>query len=299
MAVFIRREDTLEPQYVSGDNMRMFASLSIPVGQGLSGWVAESGRPILNGNPSVEPGYLNDPSKFSTLRSALAVPLEGVNSVVGVLSLYQGEKDAFSRDHLRILQAVSSKIALAVDNALRFKQAETTAVTDFLTGLPNARSLFLQLDSEIARCASIEEPLAVLVCDIDNFKQINDELGHLEGNKALKVVAGSLTRHCRGADYVARMGGDEFVLLLPGMPQSSVAERIEQIRKVVMDQTRAETGWVMSISIGSASLPGDGSDAESLLAAADRSMYAAKNSRPRNTPNPDAQSYSFGSRAVN
>jgi diguanylate cyclase (GGDEF)-like protein/putative nucleotidyltransferase with HDIG domain len=281
MAVYIRRDDHLEPQFVSGDNMRLFASLHIPVGQGLSGWVAENGRPILNGNPSVEPGYLNDPTKFSSLRSALAVPLEGVQSVVGVLALYHAEKDAFSRDHLRILQAVSSKIALAVDNALKYKQAETSAVTDFLTGLPNARSLFLQLDAEIARCQSLDQPLAVLVCDVDNFKLINDELGHLEGNKALKAVAGTLVRQCRDNDYAARMGGDEFVLLLPGLPKDSLAERISQMQKMVLDYTRAETGMALSVSIGSATLPDDGTDAESLLAAADRSMYMSKGVRQR------------------
>ncbi len=299
MAVYIRKDDVLEPHFVSGDNMRLFASLSIPVGQGLSGWVAENGRPILNGNPSVEPGYLNDPSKFSTLRSALAVPLEGVQAIVGVLSLYQADKDAFSRDHLRILQAVSSKIALAVDNALRFKQAETSAVTDFLTGLPNARSLFLQLDAEITRCESLMQPLTVLVCDIDNFKQVNDELGHLEGNKALKAVAASLVRQCRESDYAARMGGDEFVVLLPGMPHTAVAERIQHMRKAILDQTKAETGLPLSVSIGSACLPLDGRDAESLLATADRSMYASKNACPKAEPAPLPGALMPSSRAVN
>jgi diguanylate cyclase (GGDEF)-like protein/putative nucleotidyltransferase with HDIG domain len=299
MAVYIRKDDVLEPHFVSGDNMRLFASLMIPVGQGLSGWVAENGRPILNGNPSVEPGYLNDPSKFCTLRSALAVPLEGMQSIVGVLALYQTDKDAFSRDHLRILQAVSSKIALAVDNALRFKQAETSAVTDFLTGLPNARSLFLHLDAEIARCESLMQPLTVLVCDIDNFKQVNDEMGHLEGNKALKAVAASIVRQCRESDYAARMGGDEFVVLLPGMPQTAIAERIQRMRKAILEQTQAETGWPMSVSIGSSCLPSDGRDAETLLAAADRSMYTSKHARSKAEPAPPHSSAPTVSRAVN
>ena len=78
----------LIPEHVSGDNFRLFSSLRIPLGQGLSGWVAQNRKPIINGNPSVEPGYLNDPTKFSTLRSALAIPLEGLSGVVGVLALY-------------------------------------------------------------------------------------------------------------------------------------------------------------------------------------------------------------------
>src|SRR5579883_3433604 len=84
LAIWVHRNETLFPDYVSGDDFRLFSSLEIPLGQGLSGWVAENRKPILNGNPSVEPGYLNDPAKFSTLRSAVAVPLEGVNGVVGV-----------------------------------------------------------------------------------------------------------------------------------------------------------------------------------------------------------------------
>ena len=168
---------------MSGDDFRLFSALEIPMGQGLSGWVAENQKPILNGNPSVEPGYLNDPSKFSTLRAAVAVPLEGVNGVLGVLSLYHAERDAFTKDHLRILLAISAKIGLSIENALRFRQAESSATTDFLTTLPNARSLFVQLDAELSRGHRNEVPLAVLVLDLDGFKGVNVRFGHLEGNK--------------------------------------------------------------------------------------------------------------------
>src|SRR5438105_1075245 len=112
IAIYVRRGDELLPEHVSGDNFRLFASLRIPLGQGLSGWVAQNKKPIINGNPSVEPGYLNDPTKFSTLRSALAVPLKGLDGVVGVLTLYHAERDAFTSDHLRILLAVSSKMSV-------------------------------------------------------------------------------------------------------------------------------------------------------------------------------------------
>src|SRR6059058_6082167 len=162
IAIYIKRGQELIPEHVSGDNHRLFASLRIPLGQGLSGWVAQNRKPIVNGNPSVEPGYLNDPAKFSTLRAALAVPLEGVNGVVGVMTLYHADKDAFSKDHLRILLAISSKVSLSIENALKYRQAESSATTDYLTGLPNARSLFLHLDSELSRCRRLGSPLAVL-----------------------------------------------------------------------------------------------------------------------------------------
>src|SRR2546429_4671955 len=112
IAIYVKRGVELIPEYVNGDNFRLFSSLRIPFGDGLSGWVAQNKKPIVNGNPSVEPGYLNDPDKFSTLRSALAVPLEGVSGVIGVLALYRSEKDAFTTDHLRILLAVSGQKAL-------------------------------------------------------------------------------------------------------------------------------------------------------------------------------------------
>src|ERR1700691_3745792 len=93
IAIYILRDNVLIPEYVNGDNYHLFSSFRFPVGDGLSGWVAQNKKSIVNGNPSVEPGYLNDPSKFSTLRSALAVPLEGVSGVIGVLALYRAEKD--------------------------------------------------------------------------------------------------------------------------------------------------------------------------------------------------------------
>src|ERR1700676_85593 len=216
-AIYVRHGDELVPEYVNGDNFRLFASLRIPMGQGLSGWVAQNLKPILNGNPSVEPGYLNDPSKYSTLNSALAVPLEGLSGVVGVVALYHAEKDFFTSDHLRILLAVRSKMALAIENAMKYEQAESSAVTDYLTGLPNARSLFLQLDRELARCKRDNKTLTVMVADLDGFKQINDRFGHLEGNRVLRLFAHSLKETSREYDYVARMGGDEFVVIAPGL----------------------------------------------------------------------------------
>jgi diguanylate cyclase (GGDEF)-like protein/putative nucleotidyltransferase with HDIG domain len=280
IAIYVRLEQKLLPQYVNGEDFRLFSSLEIPVGEGLSGWVAENHKPILNGNPSVEPGYLSDPGKFSTLRSALAVPLEGLNGAIGVMTLYRADHDAFSRDHLRILLAISSKVSLAVENALIFRQVEDSATTDYLSGLPNARSLFLRLDSEVARCKRSREPLCVVVCDLDGFKQINDRFGHLEGNKVLRLVSEALRSRCREYDYVARMGGDEFVLLLPGTDRKSIQGRIAEIRQIAIGTGMPSSSGV-SISIGEAYYPDDGTDAEELLAEADKRMYKAKQLRKK------------------
>ncbi len=280
IAIYIRRDEELIPEHVSGDNFRLFASLRIPVGEGLSGWVALNRKPIINGNPLVEPGYTTD-DKYSAMRSALAVPLEGLDGVVGVLALYKSEKDAFTADHLRILLAVSSKMALAIENALKYQQAESSATTDYLTGLPNARSLFLQLDRELSRCKRAKSTLTVMVCDMDGFKQINDRFGHLEGNRVLKLFAQRLKESCREYDYVARMGGDEFVVVAPGLtPDASRAKMLmlrEMAKKAGFEVCRED---ILSLSIGQAVYPENGLDAEQLLADADRRMYMEKQQQP-------------------
>src|SRR2546430_1664124 len=203
IAIYSVRNIQLAPEHVSGDNFRLLSSLRIPIGEGVSGWVAANRKPIVNGNLATESEYLNDPTNGHSLRSVLAVPLEGVNGVVGVLALYRTEADAFTRDHLRILLAISSKIALSFENALKYRQSERTATTDYLTSLPNARSLFIHLDSELARCRRHRMSLAVLVCDLDGFKQINDRFGHLQGNRLLTSFAEKLKQTCREYDYVA------------------------------------------------------------------------------------------------
>ena len=232
LAVFVKRDYHLAAGFVTGENVRIFEALQIPVGEGLCGWVAENRKPIVNGNPAVEPGYLEEPGKSSPLRSAMAVPLESADGVVGVLALYDRQKDAFNRDHLRMLQAISSKVGLSIQNALRFRQAEDSATTDYLTGLPNARSLYLHLDGEISRARRDGSRLTVFVCDLDGFKLINDRFGHLEGNKVLKLVGQGFRDACRKYDYVARMGGDEFVLVLPGMKPEDMAAKRQMLSSV-------------------------------------------------------------------
>lgn len=254
------------------------------MGEGLSGWVAQNNMPIVNGNPSVEPGYLKDPSIFSTLRSALAMPLEGPNGVIGVLALYSRQKDHFTKDQLRVGKAITCKLAISIENALKFRQVEKSATIDGLTGLPNARSLFLHLDNELERCRREGSSLTVLVTDLDGFKQVNDRFGHLEGNRILQMVAKGLQDGCRSYDYVARMGGDEFILVLPGCEPQMLEARLRHFDEMV-----SEVGWqvcgdrVMGLSVGASFCPEDGKDAEQLLTEADRRMYKVKQNRKRPT----------------
>ncbi|MFZ0419243.1 MAG: HD domain-containing phosphohydrolase [Candidatus Sulfotelmatobacter sp.] len=128
MAVYVLRKEVLVPEFVSGENFRLFSCLRIPMGEGLSGWVAQNSKPILNGNPSVEPGYLSDPTKYSTLRSALAVPLEGSASVVAVLALYRGLPDGFRREELSVLQALASQVGFAIEKTLQHSRPANPAI---------------------------------------------------------------------------------------------------------------------------------------------------------------------------
>lgn len=276
LAIYLVKGERLVPEYVTGEDAPLFLSLEIPMGQGLSGWVAENRRTILNGNPSVEPGYLNDPTKFSKLSSALAVPLEGANGVTGVLALYKSQRDGFTRDELRVLMGVSAKLSVSIENLRRFEEAETSATTDYLTGLPNARSLFFHLDAEVARCQREGTTLSLLVCDLNGFKQVNDQLGHMAGNRLLSLVAQKWRSRCRVYDYLARMGGDEFVMVLPNLPAAKLAERVLEFEKAAEEAGKEIGGGMLSVSIGAARFPEEGTDSEELLAEADRRMYRRK-----------------------
>jgi diguanylate cyclase (GGDEF)-like protein/putative nucleotidyltransferase with HDIG domain len=277
IAVYVNRNGWLLPELVSGENFRVLSSLKIRVGEGLCGWVAENCKPIINGNPQVETGYVADADKKVILSSALAVPLEGLNGVVGVLAMYHATQDAFTPDHLRILLAVASKVALSVENALKYQQAESSATTDFLTGLPNARSLFMHLAQEVARCRRMKTSLAVMVCDIDGLKKINDSFGHLEGDKLLREFSLRLKEACRGYDYVARMGGDEFVVTVPGLTAEAAVEKAIRLNQAAIEAGRQTCGReVITLSVGTVFCPEDGYDVEALLAEADRRMYSVK-----------------------
>ena len=214
----------------TGENFRLFSSLEIPLGQGLSGWVAENRKPIINGNPSVEPGYLNDPSKFSTLRSALAVPLEGTAGVVGVLALYHAEKDAFARDHLRILLAISSKTRAvhrkraAVPTGRNFgdhRLPDRPAQRPFPVPAPGRRTGALQprhhrwrswcaIWTASSRSTTASATWRATACSSRSPPASSDS--------------------CREYDYVARMGGDEFVVVAPGLTAEAAAKKAARLR---------------------------------------------------------------------
>ncbi len=277
-AVYLRHQDMLSPQYIDGEAAASFSKALLPLGEGISGWVAQSGKPLLNGDASLEPNY--DATREvagEVMCSALSLPLFDLNrEVFGVLTVYAPELNVFSRDHLRILQAVEAKFSLSMQNALRFRSAEKEATIDYITQLPNMRQFFLAMEVQLGRAARTNRDLCVLVCDLNSFKAVNDRYGHLTGNLLLRSIADGSRKICRSFDTVARMGGDEFVFLLPGVDGDCSAQ-LAAIDEVVQQACREhELEVEVSFSVGVAFYPQDGATAEELLGVADRRMYLHK-----------------------
>ena len=280
LAVYLLRDEKLIPCFVRGESYRLFSSLEIPVGHGLSGWVAENHAPIVNGNPAVEPGYLNDPQKVTNLRSGLAVPLSSDAGLIGVITLYSLAADAFTADDKRLMLAIAPKAATAIENSRRFERAAVAAETDELTGLANARSLYAHLESAVAACTLSGNTFAVIVMDLDGFKQANDRWGHLAGNQILQSIGASLARNIREGDFVARLGGDEFVVILAESPEH-LSNYLKHVHSITSRLSDAQGEATVAISLGVASFPKDGRDSESLLACADERMYEMKRWKKR------------------
>jgi diguanylate cyclase (GGDEF)-like protein len=206
------------------------------------------------------------------------------------LALYHSDRDAYSRDQLRVLQAVSSKLTAAIANSLKHEQPAPVSNSDELTGLPNARALFLHLDAEIARCARTDSTVGIVVCDIDGFKLVNDRHGHNVGDDLLRAIAPQLRQSCRGSDYVARVGGDEFVIVMPDLGRTAADQRMRDFDRIVREAARSVCGEdIVALSCGSVHYPADGVTAEQLLAEADRRMYKEKQAHQRALPVPAAE----------
>jgi diguanylate cyclase (GGDEF)-like protein len=279
LAVYLSHGRNLEPVAIVGANANLFSKRPQPLANSLSGWAIQNRTPVANGDIARECYYVNDSKVVLKLQAALVVPFEGRGGVTGAIALYHGDRNAFSQDDLRVVQAASNTVGRAVESAVRYQHAEESAITDHLTGIANARSLALHLERELSRARREDSTIGVLVCDLDGFKQVNDQFGHLKGNEVLQLVAKGLTETCRSSDYLARMGGDEFVIVVPGLKEDQCASYLERLQTVAR-----EAGWkacgsqCLSISVGLAMYPFDGRDSESLLAEADRRMYRTKQS---------------------
>ncbi len=276
MVMHLVQGEELLPAYVNGDPHIRFGRHPVPMGEGLSGWVAHTRKAILNGNASVEPGI-----QASALRSALAVPVEGADGdnageVFGVLALYSLLPDAFTSDHLRIMRAVIHKVARTIENSLNYKRVESEAVTDFLTGVLNARGFLLEAER---RWSEPETAIAFMACDLNDFKSVNDTDGHPAGDELLRHVATAFVEACGPGALVARLGGDEFVALLFGASTKNAEEVRAAIIGAIESGSSRLLGRTIGASMGTAFRGADGNTLAELAAVADQRMYHAKRGR--------------------
>ncbi len=151
------------------------------------------------------------------------------------------------------------------------------AVTDGLTGLLNYRGFMGQAAIAIASCRDAEQPLTALYLDCDRFKQVNDQFGHEAGNDALRVIALTMRRVLRPGDSAGRIGGDEFVMLLPGAGLLQARERVDDLRSLLQADL-ATFGWPLGVSVGIASFAHPPRSARDLIGEAEHLMYGAKRS---------------------
>jgi len=279
-ALFVRRgEEDLRCRFATGLHADLLEDASLAEGNGLSGWVARHRRPLVNGLPVAEFNGAGVLTADIQLQSALICPLMVGDDVIGTIAVYHDGAESYTDDHRRVLDQVARQAAAGVHNTLLFERTQEQAFKDALTGLANPRALQFQVARELARARRTSSPFSLILLDLDDFKGINDEHGHLAGDRALQEVAKVLQQTTRPYDTCIRYGGDEFVILLSS---SGAAEAEEQRRRVqeavAMISLHTEDGREvpLRVSAGTSVFPEDGETYERLLARADRRMYRNK-----------------------
>jgi diguanylate cyclase (GGDEF)-like protein len=245
----------------------------IPLGAGILGRVARTGERALvqNALPGNLSGILPDS------RAVLCIPITYGEMLLGVLNIENRNENAFSPQDVLILNTLADLLATALHNAFVFQKLQQQSITDGLTGIKTRRFFWEALSAEWKRASRSGRPFSVVLIDLDKFKEVNDTMGHFEGDLVLARVGRLLEQKSRQSNVVARYGGDEFIVLMPetGAEQAQVlAERLRQW--LAADPTLSEhhiTG-----SFGVASFPMHGFSIEDIIRVADAGMYVSKRS---------------------
>lgn len=250
----------------------------IAPGEGATGFALANRRSVNRLHPALDFDGLEigNERKYQSMAS---LPLFKGDMLLGALSLYSTTLKEYSDNQLRLLETVTRLASDALANATHHAQAESNALTDPLTLLPNARGLHVRFDEEVARARRNNRPFQVIMLDLDDFKLVNDSFGHKIGDRMLRDVADLIQSQLREYDFLARYAGDEFVALLPDLTAAQVDELCERIEKVVSSfslTVQADTRARVGISIGASVFGTDGETLDQLLISADQAMYRAK-----------------------
>jgi diguanylate cyclase (GGDEF)-like protein len=264
-----------------GAKGRDVTSFRLKMGEGVAGWVAQTGKPAIVNDTSRDPRFtrrVDTRTQFET-RSILCAPLVSRGRTIGVLEIINKLEGRFTRRDLELLLTLVEPCAIAIENAILFQRTEQLTITDDLTRLFNSRYLNLYLGREIKRCKRHGIPLSVIFLDLDGFKGINDQYGHLAGSGTLTEVGTILAQGVRESDILARYGGDEFVVVLPETPASGALVIAERLRRAIEEHRFLEAQGLsarISASFGISTYPDHALSPEGLIQKADQAMYRVK-----------------------
>ena len=253
-----------------------------PREDGLTYAVARSGKVIPVEDMRTHPLFKTAPGDWHG--AIIGLPLVYGGRVLGVLNIAWRQPRRFDQQELHAMELLADQAAIAVENARLHSMVQNEALTDPLTSLPNRRAFDTRLADEVRRSSRYGHVFMVLMVDLDGFKRINDSYGHMVGDAALRTIAHCLRSSVRDTDFMARIGGDEFVLILPET-KTGGEELVSQKLRAASEscQLTLPDGQTdhFTLSIGAASFPQDASEPAELLLKADQALYAEKKKHGR------------------
>jgi diguanylate cyclase (GGDEF)-like protein len=263
------------PLFAHGTYTDEVMAFSFPLIQGITGAAYRYGRPRNVARSDLDPEAGVVAGTDQAPEAMMSVPLKVAERTIAMLNVYRpGEDVAFSDREAQIIERFGIIVALALDSARQHELLRRQAETDHLTGLLNRRAFHDQLGVMLHEARRASRPVGLVLLDIDHFKRVNDEHGHDAGDRALVTVADALRDSVRERDVVARLGGEEFALVLPATGPDASFAIAERAREQVAAQ--ASVGRRLTLSAGLATFPDHGHDAEALMRCADMALYAAK-----------------------
>jgi diguanylate cyclase (GGDEF)-like protein len=213
------------------------------------------------------------------LRSYVLLPLNSRGRAIGVIGLASQQSGAYDDDTLSRLQPLADSVALAFENVRLFQKTRELSITDEVTPLYNFRYFHQILDRELKLVDRYKSVLSLLFVDLDRFKPINDQYGHLRGSRTLREVGFLIRAAVRETDYPARYGGDEFVVVLPQTDRPAALALAEKLRSLIEGHTFLQEEGInarLGVSLGVATYPSEAQTKESLIRLADKRMYEDK-----------------------